>query len=106
MTQRITWPLSLAGGRLVTHEQDSLTDVAQCVHILTRTPLGARPLAPEIGLEDPTGSGADEQDLALLEEWEPRARLQAQVTASDDGTRQVRRISVSLDDPSTAPEVS
>lgn len=51
----LAFPLELSDdGRLVVHEQDTLEDVRSCVRVLLRTPLGARPLAPDVGVPDPT----------------------------------------------------
>lgn len=92
----IAWPLRFAGDRLAVVEQDTLADVRQCVHLLVHTPIGARPLAPEIGLEDPTFAGVDPEVLeADLEEWEDRAAVTVAATLSPDG-RQGVRIDVAL----------
>ena len=74
----LAWPLRLAAsGSLAIVEQDTIDDVRQCVHVLLNTPLGARLLAPEVGVEDPTfTTGIDAQALAaLLEDQEDRARV-------------------------------
>lgn len=96
MTRRITFPLSKQNGRLVTHEQDSEVDVAQCVLVLIRTRQGVRPLVPEIGFEDPTGEGVDDDDLDPMSDWEPRADLTVSIETSDDGRSQTRTVTVGL----------
>lgn len=97
----IAFPLrQAADGTLAAVEQDSLDDVRQCVHVLLRTPLGARPLAPDTGVEDPTFSqGVDPDELATRlagEDNEPRAELT--ITARPVGATgdQQLRITVGL----------
>lgn len=105
--RRITWPLSLANGRLVTHRADTLADVRQCIALLTRTPHGSRPLSPDVGFEEAlftTSVDVDELQRRL-EELEPRARVTATVTTSADGRTAVRSIRVALADDPSAPEV-
>ena len=50
----LAWPLRLDGPRLATVEQDTIEDVRQAVHAVAVTPRGARPLAPDVGVDDPT----------------------------------------------------
>jgi phage baseplate assembly protein W len=85
----LAWPLTIIDGVLATVEQDTIEDVRQCVEVLLRTPAGARPLAPAIGLADPTFTGGFDAPLvtAQLEEWEPRAALEI-TTAGPDGPGQ------------------
>lgn len=102
MTRRLSWPLTLDGGDLVTNEQDGLNDVAQCVHLLRMTPLGNRPLSPEVGFDDPTEDDPTEAYGEQLQKWEPRASLDVTEQRSDDGRDLVRRVRVSLaDNPDT-----
>lgn len=94
----LAWPLRLAGARLDTVEQDTLVDVRQCVHVLLRTPLNARPLAPTVGVEDPTFStGVDPLVLAgQVEGVEDRARLRVEALGPDGGGRQRVYVHVEL----------
>ncbi len=74
----LAFPLRRApAGELLAVEQDTLEDVRQCVHVLLRTPRGARPLAPDVGIEDPTfTSGVQAEVLqAQLEDDEDRAHV-------------------------------
>ena len=70
----IIYPGSLAAdGSWDIVEQDSLGDVQQCVRVLLHTPLGIRPLAPLVGVTDPTFVGVDADDLMeRLNRDEPR----------------------------------
>src|SRR5690606_15301925 len=90
----LAYPLRrAASGALAVVEQDTLADVRQCVHLLARTPRGARPLAPDIGVEDPTfGGGVDPLALAGdLESWEPRAAVRVEADGpGGDGAQRVR----------------
>lgn len=105
----IVWPLRLdSTGRLQVHDQDSLEEVRQNVQILLRTPLGARPLAPDVGIPDPTFTrGIDAYDLTtrLTDEdtGEPRAIVDIQTNPIDGSGRQQTQITVTLaadeDDP-------
>ena len=61
-------------------EQDSLADVQQCVLVLLHTPLGIRPLAPQVGVEDPTFVGVNADDLTdRLSTDEPRGAITVNV---------------------------
>lgn len=65
-----------ATGRLVTVEQDTDAEIAQCVYALLATEPGQRVELPEYGLEDQAfrEGGADLTEIrAEIEEWEPRA---------------------------------
>lgn len=113
-TPHLAFPLRFdsATHSLAQVEQDELEDIEQCVFVLMKTPLGVRPLAPDIGVEDPTFSeGIDPQLLtADLENMEPRARVT--ITAEPVGAtgEQVVTISVqrrdSNDDPFADEEVA
>jgi len=97
----LAWPFRLtAAGRFAAVEEDTLDDVAQCVRILQRTPLGARPLAPLVGLPDPTfTTGVDPVDVARrLETDEPRALVTVTADPVTSGGRQAVRIRVDLAD--------
>jgi phage baseplate assembly protein W len=96
----LRWPLRGAAHRLQTVEQDTIDDVRQCVRVLLVTPLGARPLAPEIGVEDPTfTAGVDAEVLAAeLEEMEDRASVTVIADQVDPQGHQDIRIHVELAD--------
>lgn len=93
----LRWPLQLAGGMLLAVEQDTIDDVEQCVHVLLSTPVGSRPLAPDIGAADPTFVGVDPADLESRltdpDLGEPRADVTVSVT---DGPEQVVSVQVAL----------
>lgn len=95
----LVWPLRLAAsGQLADVEQDSLDDVRQAVRVLRSTPLGVRPLAPDIGLEDPTFASRVDPDLltAVLEEQEDRARLTITAADIDETGEQIVTVHVAL----------
>lgn len=96
----IAYPLRLTATGLEQVEQDSIDDVRQCVHVLLRTPVGARPLAPDVGVEDPTFSeGVDPEQLAAeLEGQEDRARITITAAAPDETGEQAVQIAVDLAD--------
>lgn len=113
--RHLAWPFRLTEGAdlpgQVPHaplqlvEQDTIADVRQSVHLLLRTPPGARPLAPEIGIADPTfTTGIDAQQLAAaLEEMEDRARVTITAGVITEGGRQTVQVLVALaDDPQEA----
>jgi hypothetical protein len=89
----LRWPLRLTpAGHLAQVEQDTLEDVRQCVAILVATPVGARPLAPEDGVEDPT-FGPGWSPVALrraIEAQEDRAAVDVQVTPLPLGEERVQ----------------
>lgn len=94
----LQWPFELAGdGTFATVEQDTLEDVQQCIRVLVQTPLGARPLAPEIGVDDPTFAGVNGDDLQVtLEEQEPRATVDVTVAAPDKHGEQTVELRVEV----------
>lgn len=81
--QHLAYPLRLlADGTFETVEQDTLDDVRQCVQVLLNTPVGVRPLAPQVGIPDYTFQGVDPDELQeLLEDQEDRAVIT--ITTSD-----------------------
>jgi phage baseplate assembly protein W len=94
----LAFPLRLEGGTFGVVEQDTIEDVRQSIFVLLHTPLGIRPLAPGIGVEDPTfEAGVDEHALsAVLEEQEPRAAVTV-TSAPVDGTGElVLEVNVAL----------
>jgi phage baseplate assembly protein W len=76
------FPMRLAGKSIATVEQDSYTDVVNCIHAIVRTPSGYRDEAPEFGVPDVTfamvPAGIDNH-LPVIEEaiasQEPRASV-------------------------------
>lgn len=95
----LAFPLrQAADGGLAVVEQDTIDDVRQCVHVLLRTPIGARPLAPAVGVDDPTfSSGVDGDELAArLEDQEPRATVSVSASVVDDTGGQEIEIDVAL----------
>ncbi|WP_217913248.1 hypothetical protein [Miltoncostaea marina] len=95
----LAFPLRLNSDRaLATVEQDTLADVRQCVHVIARTPRGARPLAPEVGIDDPTFTGGVAPDViaAELEGDEPRARVSVEATGPGADGRQTVAVRVAL----------
>jgi phage baseplate assembly protein W len=109
----LRWPFRLTAGAdipgqvphapLALVEQDSIDDVRQSIHLLLRTPPGSRPLAPRVGVHDPTfTAGVDADQLAAqLEELEPRARVTVSAPPTDGAGRQTVQIRVSLADQAT-----
>lgn len=97
-TPHLRWPFRVEAGRFQVVEQDTIDDVAQCVHVLMRTPAGWRPLAPEVGVVDPLWRDRFEVDrvAAGLAEWEPRAVLQTTTTGPDGDGKQGVTINVDL----------
>lgn len=98
------YPLRMeADGTLAVVEQGSLEDVRASIHMLIRTQRGSRPLAPDIGVDDPTfGPGVDGDELAAdLEAQEPLAALTVTVTV-EDGEEDVRvEVHLALEDEET-----
>jgi phage baseplate assembly protein W len=101
--RHLAFPLrARADGSFEQVEQDTYEDVRQCVYMVLRTPLQSRPLAPHVGVDDPTFSmGVDAPELeAQLQELEPRAVVK--VTAGDvesGGEQQVEvRVALAADD--------
>lgn len=97
----LAFPLraTLAAG-LAAVEQDTYDDVRQCVHAIALTPIGARPLAPDVGLEDPTFSmGVEPAELeADFAELEDRAVVTVTVEAVDSSGEQRVSLDVALAD--------
>jgi phage baseplate assembly protein W len=91
-------PRGQAPGTFSVVEQDTLADVKQCIHVLVKTPLGWRPLAPDVGIVDPLWlEGIDTDALAgSLVEWEPRAAVSVTTGGPDGDGRQTVQINVDL----------
>lgn len=74
-TPKLAFPIRFAGGRPVTVEQDSLDEIAQCVEVALRYPVGFRHDLPEFGTPDQTFrmNGADPDAIRrAVARWEPR----------------------------------
>lgn len=108
----IAFPLRQApaadGGGLVEVEQDTIDDVRQCVHVLLRTPLGVRPLAPQVGVEDPTFTRVDGDVLAAtLEDQEDRAAVTVTASPVDaTGEQQIEVLVALADEPDPQEETA
>lgn len=90
----LTSPLRLgADGTLAVVEQDSITEIGQCVGVLLGTVAGSRVELPGYGIPDVTFTtgqqlGAVEQAVAT---WEPRATgTRISMDIAGDGTAQLR----------------
>ncbi len=106
----LAWPFRLTMGAdlpgQVAHaplqlvEQDTIEDVRQSVRLLLRTPPGARPLAPEVGIDEPTFTAGIDADVlaARLEELEPRAQVSVIAPPVDAAGAQVVQVQVALAD--------
>jgi hypothetical protein len=74
-------PIRLEGGRIAMVEQDSPTEIANCVEVAARTPLGTRLEDPEFGVPSVVMQ-ADEVDVdtlrAAVTNSEPRAAVIAE----------------------------
>jgi phage baseplate assembly protein W len=93
----LAWPLRMDGTSLADVEQDTIDDVRQCVNVLLHTPPGARPLAPDVGIEDLAFAGVDGEVLAAqLEDQEDRATVRIVVAPTDETGEQVAELHVSL----------
>lgn len=76
------FPMRLAGKTIAVVEQDSYTDVFNCIHCIVRTPQGYRDEAPDFGIPDLTFSvipSGIENRLPAIEEniqnQEPRSSI-------------------------------
>lgn len=97
VTPHLAYPLRLSGSSFTVVEQDLIDDVRQCVFLIARTELGARPLAPAVGIEDPTFTDLDPDVLAgQLEELEDRAVVTVTITPTNAAGEQDIEIAVAL----------
>lgn len=94
----LAWPLRLANGTLATVEQDTLTDVTQCVNVLLHTPRGARVLLPDYGIEDPTFTDGLDLDEVLeqVADYEERADVTVLELVDSDSGESTTRLQVDL----------
>lgn len=97
-TPHLKWPFRVAVGRFQVVEQDTIDDVVQCVHVLLNTPLGFRPLAPDVGVIDGLWRSRFETDrlVADLGEWEPRGEITADTAGVDGAGEQSVNVNVDL----------
>lgn len=100
----LLFPLRLTeAGTLAVLEQDTIEDVRQCVTVLLRTPLQARPLAPEVGVPELLfGAQIDALLLAAALEdpqtGDPRARVTVTSSPPDEAGNQALVVRVALAD--------
>lgn len=94
----IAWPLELIGGHLAVLEQDSLDEVTQAVNVLLHTPRGARVLAPDFGIDDPTFTEGLDTDEVLTQvaAYEDRAVVDVVETVADDTGVVTTRLEIDL----------
>jgi phage baseplate assembly protein W len=99
---QLTYPLALTGGDFAQVEQGTLDDVRQNVLVLLRTPLGVRPLAPDVGVQDPTFTTVDPEALQATltdaDTGEPRARVTVTADPIDPAGEQRVAVDVALAD--------
>lgn len=101
---KLDWPLRLtATGKIAVVDQDTIDDVRKCVRVLLHTPLGARSLAPAVGVPDPTfTAGIDPAGLRKRLEHpefgEPRAAIRVTAQPATPGGQQRVKIGVDLAD--------
>jgi phage baseplate assembly protein W len=79
----LAYPARVVGGRLAAVEQDSIDDVAGCVELLMRCPVGSREDEPTFGTPPQVfgqgGVSAAELEAAIAR-WEPRAGVLTEAT--------------------------
>lgn len=92
------WPMSIEDGRLAVVEQDTLTEVVQCVNVLLHTQRGDRVLLPDFGIDDPTfADGIDvDQVIDQAATYEDRAHVEWVDTVADDPSQITTRLEVDL----------
>jgi phage baseplate assembly protein W len=70
-------PFRVDNGAVVTTEQDSVDEIADCVQAVVVTPVGTRVEMPGFGMSSPVLTQSDSVPstaiLAALRRWEPRA---------------------------------
>jgi phage baseplate assembly protein W len=95
----LTWPLRVVAGHLDCIEQDTLRDVTQCVHVLLRTPRGARVLLDDFGVTDTAWTyGVDLDEVnAQVAAYEERASVDVDLDYIDPRSgEQTTRLIVDL----------
>lgn len=80
-------PFRVLGNRVAAIEQDSEAEILGCVEAVLRTRFGSRIDEPEYGIPSDLfqalGPNSNVDDvLAAVAEWEPRAVVNAQITAN------------------------
>jgi phage baseplate assembly protein W len=80
---QVPFALALDGSASVV-EQDTATEIAQCVQVLLATSKGSRSYVPDYGVEDPTFVGPDVSAITqAIAEYEPRADATVSVGTPD-----------------------
>lgn len=111
-TPHLAFPLRLNSGRLAANEEGSLPEVRDSIRVLLRTPLGARPLAPQVGVPDPTFTTTGTQPELLTaalthpETGDPRATVQIHATPVTATGRQNVTVRVGLADQPAAGDTA
>jgi phage baseplate assembly protein W len=90
-------PLALGeNGSFNTVAQDTVEEVAQSVGVLLGTVKGERVMVPDYGVDDPTFSEPNTNEIAqIVAQWEPRAAVVVSLTTTPHGNAQVN-VQVSL----------
>lgn len=89
-------PFDVKDGKVREVEQGSMDDVAGCVEVILRTPLGQRSELPEFGTQDPSFTAPPDIDRLRrsTSEWEPRAEVTIDEITQEDafevGLKRVR----------------
>lgn len=96
MADHLAWPFRVApGGGLAVVVEDTPFELRQNVLVLLHTPRGARALAPDVGVDDPTFHGVDPVALAAdLMDFEPRADVA--VTVEPGGWEGEQRATITV----------
>lgn len=90
-------PIALVGGELVTVEQGTEDEVAQCVYAIVATPLGSRIDDTQFGVEDPTFDQLpidSAEMLAAVNTYEPAAAVEVAQEVAEFTDRIVVEVSV------------
>lgn len=90
--QHFSYPFRVADdGSIATMTQDTIEDVAQCVMVITRTPIGSRTELPQFGIPrlEFTSPLPLLQLLTAIYLWEPRAAtlIRERIESGDDLAR-------------------
>ena len=91
-------PFTLSAAGAVVVEQDSLDEIATCVEVVLRCPIGHRLEAEDFGRPDPEFAQAPVPTEGLtqaINTWEPRAES-VLAESGDSYVEAVRRIAVNL----------
>lgn len=71
-------PLRFKNGAAVVNDQDTLDDLADCIQVIMRTPIGHRIDKPDFGIHDPAFRVVrnDNDIMAAIDQWEPRVEYE------------------------------